>query len=573
MTLLDDRKDHVSLDDVLALDRARPTTRLRGGVPRPTGLWPRRIWLAVLAGLVVWSVRDALGGDGEVVNPGGWAQVGDFVSAAVRPELDGEFLRTVGSAAATTVGYALVGTALALAIGLVGGVLTSETLWARDPLADAGRQSRSHPGRWLVKVAATLARGTHEAVWALVLLSVLGRDPWVAVLAIGVPFGAVTAKVVAEMLDDADQAPVQTLRAAGAGRLGAMVYGLGATVQSDVASYSFYRFECALRSSVVLGMIGAGGIGFELAQSFQSLQYREMWTLIYTLCIVALAVDRWGVSLRRRPSRRYARASLLGAVAATVYAVWALDLRLLSLVDARARRLFGDLVSEAFPPRLPPGGWSALIDALVDTVQMSLVAIGLAAVIAGPVSFLAARPDRGRRVGRALAARPDRGGGVKGRAVAGALRGLLLVMRTCPPPLWAFVVLFVVFPGPLPGGIALGLYTVGVLGRLGADVVENSDPAPARSLRAAGASATSAFAYGTVPTVAPRFASLTMYRWEVVQRETVVVGLVGAGGLGRLLAEQNAAQDEAAMLTTVLTLVAAAFLVDLVSTRIRAALR
>lgn len=146
-------------------------------------------------------------------------------------------------------------------------------------------------------------------------------------------------------------------------------------------------------------------------------------------------------------------------------------------------------------------------------------------------------------------------------------------MRTCPPPLWAFVVLLVVFPGPLPGGIALGLFTVGVLGRLGADVVENADPAAVRSLRASGARATTAFAYGTVPVVAPRFASLTLYRWEVVLRETAVVGLVGAGGLGRLLADQNAAQDEARMVTTVLTLVAAAGLVDLISNRVRAAVR
>ena len=542
--------------------RARPWPLGRAptspGGPQRSGLWPRRLWLGAGAGLAVWSLLDALLAGDDVVNPGGWALVGDFVAGALRPDLDPAFLRTVLSALATTIGFALVGTALALAIGLSGGVLTSETLWRRDPLDEHHRRFGSSVCRGVVKAGATVARGMHEAVWALLLLFVLGRDPWVAVLAIGVPFGAVTAKVVAELLDDAGAGPVQALRATGAGRVASMAYGLGPTVLPDLVSYAFYRFECALRSSVVLGMIGAGGIGFELSQSFQSLRYGEIWTLIYALCALALVVDRWGASLRHGATRRSVGISIVGAVAATAAAAWSLGLQLGTLVDARARRLFGDLVSEALPPRLPDGGWAQLAEAFVDTMQMSVIAITVAAAVAGPVAFVAARPDGGGRLARSWSV---------------VARAALLLVRAVPPPLWAFVVLFVVFPGPLPGGIALGLYTVGVLGRLGAEVVENADRSAVRALRLAGAGATTAFAYGTMPTVAPRFVSLTLYRWEVVLRETVVVGLVGAGGLGRLLAQQNAALDEPRMLTTIVTLIVGAFAVDTVSARVRAALR
>jgi len=552
--------DRVQLPGGLAArnDRVRTASSATATERRPTGLWRRRRWLAVFAGVAAWSLFDAVAADRAAVNPDGWTLVGRFFSAALRPELDRQFLGTVVSATGTTVGFALVGTALALAIGVVGGVLTSDTLWSADPL-DGGstRRSRPHPGRWAVKLWATAARGIHEAVWALLLLHVLGRNPLVAVLAIGVPFGAITAKVIADVLDDADPEPVRALRTAGAGRLTAMTYGLGPTVLPDVASYGFYRFECALRSSVILGMIGAGGLGFELGQSFQSLRYGEIWTLVYTLCALAFVVDRWGASLRRPAGRRRVGAFLVGVAAATVAALWWLDLRLGTLVDGRARHLAGERLSDAFPPRLPAGGWAELVGALVDTVQMSAIAIALAAAVAGPLAFVAARPSGGRVA----------------RVRSAAARALLLVLRTFPPPLWAFVVLLVVFPGPLPGGIALGLYTLGVLGRLGAEVVENADPSAVRALRAAGAGATTAFAYGTVPTVAPRFVSLTLYRWEVVLRETVVVGLVGAGGLGRLLAQQNAALDESRMLTTIVALVVAALAVDLVSGRVRAAVR
>ncbi len=139
--------------------------------------------------------------------------------------------------------------------------------------------------------------------------------------------------------------------------------------------------------------------------------------------------------------------------------------------------------------------------------------------------------------------------------------------------MWALLELFVVYPGPLAGGIALAVYTIGVLARLDAEALENSDPAPRAALRTAGAPTLPSMAYGSLPLVAPRFVSLSMYRWEVATRETVIVGLVGAGGLGRLLAQQNAAFDEAAMLTTIITLIAVSLTIDLISARVRAAVR
>jgi phosphonate transport system permease protein len=154
-----------------------------------------------------------------------------------------------------------------------------------------------------------------------------------------------------------------------------------------------------------------------------------------------------------------------------------------------------------------------------------------------------------------------------------AARGLLLVCRAVPPPVSALLLVFVFFPGPLPGALALGVYNFGILGRLMAEVVENLDPHPVRALRAQGASAAQAFAYGAVPRALPRFAAYGLYRWEVTIRETVVVGLVGAGGLGTLLALQLAAFDYRGVLATVLALIALTFLVDIFSSILRRVLR
>ena len=159
------------------------------------------------------------------------------------------------------------------------------------------------------------------------------------------------------------------------------------------------------------------------------------------------------------------------------------------------------------------------------------------------------------------------------RPVAGAARAVLLLCRAVPPPVGALLLLFVLFPGPLPGALALGLYNFGILGRLLAEVVENLDPGPAAVMRAAGASGPQALLYAVLPAAAGRFAAYSVYRWEVTVRETVVVGLVGAGGLGRLLSAQLTAFDYAGVTSTLLTLVLLTFAGDLVGAAFRRSLR
>ena len=129
--------------------------------------------------------------------------------------------------------------------------------------------------------------------------------------------------------------------------------------------------------------------------------------------------------------------------------------------------------------------------------------------------------------------------------------------------------LFVLLPGPWPGAVALGVYNLGVLGRLLAEAVENVSDGRALALEAAGATRLQAAGYSTLPAVAGRFVSLALYRWEVTIRETVVVGVVGAGGLGRALDEELSAFAWAEVTSIIIALVVVALVVDLASTRLR----
>lgn len=237
--------------------------------------------------------------------------------------------------------------------------------------------------------------------------------------------------------------------------------------------------------------------------------------------------------------------------------VWHLAPDLSRWFSVRTTQSLARLVDNMVPPRLPSGGWSQLVSRSVETLQMSIVAITIASVLGLLVALLAAR-------GGTTPAR---------RALGWTARLVLLLTRAVPPPVWALLVLFVIFPGPLPGAIALGIYTFGILGRLFAEVVEEFDQRPREALTEIGAPPLASFAYASVPAAAGQFIAYSLYRWEVTARETVIVGVVGAGGLGRLLEQQRAGFDYPAMTTTILALIAVCILVDALSIAVRSSLR
>ncbi len=518
----------------------------------------RRRWAWGLAALaaVGWSLAAAL--DGDVLNPAGGAQVGRFAAAALSPDLDGAFLGVLGTAALVTLAYAVLGTALALALGAAGAVAAARTTWGRRGTGWAAARG-----------VLAVPRGLHEAVWGLLLLNVLGLDPWVGVLAIGLPYGAVTATVFAGLLDEVPRGPYEALLAQGAGRVTAALYGLLPLAAGGLLSYAFYRLECAVRSAVVLGLIGAGGLGYQLALSFTSLRWPQVWSAVYALALLCLAADVAGRAVRRRlaaPRRRagvLARdrvltAAVLGTGAAVVWAWWFLALSPASLVSARARGQLGHVLGAA----LPPAGDGALLREVgaqaVVTLQMSVLAVAVAVAGSALLAPGAARPP----------------GAGPGRRLAGAsVRAALLVLRAVPAPVWALVLLFVLLPGVLPGALALGLTTLGVLGRLAAEAVEEADPRPRAALTALGARPVGAWLYGVLPPAAGPVLALALYRWEVAVRDTLLVGLLGAGGLGALLASRLAVFDWPAVTTVLAATVALTLAVDLVSDRARRALR
>lgn len=252
------------------------------------------IGLAFL-GVVAWYWLDLEWG--QLVPRGqGFEIAKQFLAAALQPALSYEadfvpsgsppFLQVIAGGFFSTIIFASGALSLALLIGL--------------PLAVLASEMAPNSVRVPIRLLIAGMRSVHELLWAIVFLAAFGLNSAGAVIAIAVPYAGTLAKVFSEMLDEAPRAGYLALLGNGSTRSQAFFGALLPSAGSDMAAYAFYRFECALRSSAVLGFFGYPTLGYYLRQSFENLHYREVWTCLYAILIAVVILESWSGRLRRR---------------------------------------------------------------------------------------------------------------------------------------------------------------------------------------------------------------------------------------------------------------------------------
>ena len=157
-----------------------------------------------------------------------------------------------------------------------------------------------------------------------------------------------------------------------------------------------------------------------------------------------------------------------------------------------------------------------------ETLCMSIIAIFISGLLAITTMLPAARNIS---IGQSSS--------VSGAISYYAVRLSYAFSRAVPELIWALIIVFFLSPGVLAGALALALHNFGIIGRLTAETIENIDPKPIEALKSSGASINQIFFYGILPQTLPQFLTYSLYRWEVIIRTTVVIGFVGAGGLGK----------------------------------------
>lgn len=220
-----------------------------------------------------------------------------FLAGFLPPRVDGEFLALVARETWRTVAIATAGLALAFVLAVPLTLLSVRTLSVSGL---AGRMAPLPAAvRLLLRAVMVVLRSVPELIWALVFVRVVGLGPTAGVLAIALTYAGMLGKVYGEILESGDAHGTTALLRNGAGRLQAFCYGLLPQNAGELTSYTVYRWECAIRSSAVLGFVGAGGLGQQMDASMKMFNGSEVSTMLIVFVLLVAGTDRLSAWLRR----------------------------------------------------------------------------------------------------------------------------------------------------------------------------------------------------------------------------------------------------------------------------------
>ncbi|WP_177158703.1 PhnE/PtxC family ABC transporter permease [Donghicola mangrovi] len=445
--------------------------------------------------------------------PDPWITLGRIGAGLITPDFSDYTL--LANAALLTVAFAFCGVAFGATFGLL--------------LAPFYRLRR-------VRLPCITIRALHEIFWALLLLNVSGLSPLTGVLAIGLPYTGIFAKVFSEYLDEAEAQAEAALPHAHSTLIRLLWVRLPACLP-QIGTYTLYRLECGLRSSAVLGFIGLPTLGFHLESFFKQAHYSQAAAALFIFMALIL------------PLRRWVRWRLVPVFIAV--SIWLLSrVPYPPMGQGAALQFLNDLIPSPLRTGADWGKWldKVLIDqalpGAIDTLTLSQLALAGATLIAA-IAFPMIVPRVATRIGAAIG------------------HGVLVIFRSTPEYMLAFVLLQILGPSMLPAILALALHNGAIiahlLGRHAQDLTIRPD-AP-RGLTFWG--------WELFPRLTANFWALCLYRWEIILRESAIMGLLGIGTLGFYVQTnlQQLRMDRALILLAVTVLLT--LLIDTLSRTLR----
>lgn len=248
-------------------------------------LWPMLVW----SEFKPWVLLDAQS----------LAATAYFLQGFFPPAHSLEFLELVVESTWQTVAMATAGMTLAM----LGAIPMTILMTNRLSVSRLGTGRISLSGRILrqaIRWLLILLRSVPELVWALLLVRIVGLGPTAGVLAIALTYCGMLGKVYGEILESSDDHAADSLLRNGSGRLAALLYGALPESASELVSYTIYRWECAIRGSVVMGFVGAGGLGQRMDESMKMLAGGEVATMLIIFVLLVACADGISKLLRKR---------------------------------------------------------------------------------------------------------------------------------------------------------------------------------------------------------------------------------------------------------------------------------
>lgn len=400
-------------------------------------------------------------------------------------------------------------------------------------------------------------------VWAAILVSIFSVGKFPGIIALSITSFLVALKMYKDYIEGINQNVFDSTRSVGATNFQILKYCVFPTIAEQSVAIFFMVLEINIRGGLVLGFVGAGGIGQIMWRDLNHLRYDNLSTLILFLLLVIFIVDFTSLQIRKRfrnfsinfqskkEFKTYKKAKNMFIVAVIV---------LVGVVSYNAIGVNMERMMIGFEQ-----GWTIvqrmiqidlsytdkLITGLLESLSIAIFATIIGGISALILTYFSSYNLRSNK------------------KVVGFFKVIINILRTFPSIVIAIILFRGVGPGPLAGAIALSIYTTGVLTKLYSEVVEGLPENLLNSIKVTGANNFSVYKEGVIPATFPNFISLLLYRMESNIRNSTILGIIGAGGVGTSLTMNINFRNWERVGLLIFGMSVTIFIIDMISEKIR----
>ncbi len=428
------------------------------------------------------------------------------------------------------------------------------------------RMPGGHIVYYFMRTVFNIGRAVDTVVWGILIIVWVGLGSFAGVIALSIHSAAALAKLYSEEIEHIDPGPVEAITASGGNTLQVIRFGVIPQIIPSFLGYTLLRWDINMRSATVVGFVAGGGIGYFVLETIRMGAYQQYAAALWAVAVVIIIVDTISSRLRENIMLDKPKAPKKGFIgylkpvffimlglAALTYCWKITEIDLKSLFQPGPT--FIQILKDFSKIDLSNDVLNLVTKQIIITILQAMLATFFGAVLAAPVSFLAAKNLTG-----------------KSRLLSWLYyltRSIFNFLRSIEALLYAAIFVFWVGIGPFAGMLALVVTTFALIGKLFSEAIENIEAGPIEAINATGANRLQMIVFAIIPQIVPSFVSYIVYQWDINIRMATIIGFAGGGGIGLTLSTFFGSLQYHKAGTVVLFIVVVVALMDLASAKVR----
>ncbi len=432
---------------------------------------------------------------------GGFKLFQEFLISAFIPKIDNEIIITVIKRLNETILIGFFSWLVSIIFGAIFGIISSNIFYKIFNIPNFFYR--------IIRVFLTIIRSIHEVVWGIILMQIYGINFSIGIIAICIPYIAVNSKVFAEQLETIDYKSFESINQINAPKFSSLLTLIWNPIINTFKNFGLYRLECSIRSTVILGLFGIGGIGTSIFLSFQTLNFRELWTYLWSLGILIILYGLIFKKIKFNTTNKILSIFFIAVFFITI--LFSFSYFFYFIFDNNFENF--NSVSSLFKSSSYLGLFDFL-KLILETIILSLLSTGLA--ISLPPLVIGIFNNNSSKI---------------------FIKIFAFLLRLIPTPVILLTLLTFNNPSLSLAALTLGLHNAGITSKLLFTNLNNQDKRNYIAMKSLGISKKTSWLLGLFSQQAKSYLAYCAYRSDIIIRETAIVGVIGSVGLGWQLQE------------------------------------